>query len=111
MNETRLAQQRREDALDEVLLFVDLAINRSRASRFSEPRLKALIRGTLEAAKQELLHLRNDANQASELPQDYPQYDIHPEVRNTEEKEETSPLRRKEAMQEKREQRLVGTAE
>lgn len=85
MNEARLAQQRREDALDEVLLFVDLAINRSRASRFSEPRLKALIRGALEATRQELLHLRNDADQTPHVPLEHPQHSIRPEVRDTEE--------------------------
>lgn len=91
MDEARLARQMREDALDEVLLFVDLAISRSRASRFSGPRLKALIRGTLEAARQELLHLRNDAEQIPDLTPEHTQYGLHPGVRSAEEGNTAAP--------------------
>lgn len=55
----RVARQRREQAIDEVLLFIEPAIARTRASKHADPELKALIRGALEAARQELIHLRN----------------------------------------------------
>lgn len=111
MNEARLAQQRREDALDEVLLFVDLAISRSRASRLSEPWLKALIRGTLEAARQELLHLRNDADETLGLPAEHPQYGLHPEERIEGEGGEDIAAPQEESLRlRKSERRLEGAA-
>ena len=48
-----------EEELDETISLLDLAIRRSRASKISDPELKGLIRGALEAAKQELAHLKN----------------------------------------------------
>lgn len=48
-----------EESLDETISLLDLAIRRSRASKSSDPELKGLIQGALEAVKQELAHLKN----------------------------------------------------
>lgn len=59
----RVAWQRREQAIDDVLLFIEPAIARARASKHADPELKALIRGSLESVRQELIHLRNSPDQ------------------------------------------------
>ena len=59
LNETLLAWEMRIEALKEITPLIDLAIRRSRASTVADPELKNLILGALEAAKQELVHLKN----------------------------------------------------
>jgi len=60
---------RAEEALDETISLLDLAMRRSRASKISDPELKSLIHGALEAARQEISHLKNaTAGPAAETP-------------------------------------------
>ena len=47
----------RTEATKEAFLLLDLAIARSQADRFADDEFKDLIRGALEAAKQEIAHL------------------------------------------------------
>jgi len=47
----------RTEATKEAILLLELAIARSQANRFADDEFKDLIRGTLEAAKQEITHL------------------------------------------------------
>ena len=44
----------RQEALEEVTMLLDLAVSRSRGSILLDGRTKELVRGCLEAAKQEL---------------------------------------------------------
>lgn len=59
----KVDRQRREQAIDDVLVLLEPAIARTRASKHADPELKALIRGALEAARQELIHLRTAPEQ------------------------------------------------
>jgi len=56
MGERTIGSERQE-ALGEVTMLLDLAISRSRGSILLDGRTKELVRGCLEAAKQELGHL------------------------------------------------------
>jgi hypothetical protein len=47
----------RTEATKEAILLLELAIARSQADRFADDEFKDLIRGALEAAKQEIAHL------------------------------------------------------
>jgi len=47
----------RTEAAKEAILLLELAIARSQADRFANDEFKDLIRGALEAAKQEIAHL------------------------------------------------------
>lgn len=47
----------RTEATKEAILLLDLAIARSQADRFADDEFKDLIRGALEATKQEIAHL------------------------------------------------------
>lgn len=88
VDETKREREIREDTLKEVLMLLDLAISRSRASRASEG-FRALIRETLTGARQELVRL--------ELPEERA-----PEPRTLLEVQAGSPLedRREPAVQE-----------
>lgn len=59
----RVARQIREQTVDDVLVLLDPAIARTRANKYADPRLKALIKGALEAARQELIYLRTSPEQ------------------------------------------------
>ncbi len=55
--EIRLVWEIQEDALRDVIGLIDLGISRTRAGKFSDPGLKTLVGGILEATRQELLRL------------------------------------------------------
>lgn len=55
--EIRLVWEIQEDALRDVIGLIDLGISRTRAGKFSDPGLRTLVGGILEATRQELLHL------------------------------------------------------
>lgn len=65
MDETKREREIREDTLKEVLMLLDLAISRSRASRASEG-FRALIRESLTGVRQELARLELPEERAPE---------------------------------------------
>lgn len=65
MVESRLA---RRALVDETMSMVELARRRSLVSRVADPELKRLVGSVLEAAMQELLHLREAVDDGASEP-------------------------------------------